>query len=314
MTRTYFVVALLLLVVVGTGAPAAQMAPATQVVTESKMYLPLVVHNTFEPVIGFATNRDGNFEIYVVNPRSLTERNVTRHGGDDMAPAFAPGGRLAWASTRDGNWEIYTGDVFGRNIRRLTFNAATDYDPTWSPKGERIAFTSDRSGNMDIWAIDADGTRLVQLTFSPSQQRQPAWSPDGRKIAYVSDQDGNDEIYVMNADGSEKRRLRPLTSSSERFPAWSPDSRWILFTTNLDGPFQLYAINVEELTLQPVMADPVFEAEGNWSEDGKRVVLRSTRDDNTDLYMIDFDGIGLGTGLRRLTSNTADDIQPAWSR
>ncbi len=315
MTRTYIVAALLLLLALGVGTPVARMSPAARMTGSDVMYLPLILHNTFEPVVAFATNRDGNFEVYVVNPRSKTMRNVTRHEGKDMAPAFGPRGLLAWASMRDGNWEIYTGDVFGRNVRRLTFDSHIDYGPTWSPDGERIAFSSDRSGNMDIWATNADGTGgLLQLTNLPSQQRQPAWSPDGNSIAYVSDEDGNDNIYVMNADGSGKKRLRDLASSNEQFPAWSPDGQWIIFTTDLDGPYQLYAINVAQLTLQPLMAGPVFDAEGSWSGDGKRVVFRSTRDNNTDLYMINFDGTGLGTGLRRLTTHEADDVQPAWSR
>jgi len=268
-----------------------------------------------EGVIAFATNRDGNFEIYVLNPRSMVMWNATQHEADDMTPSWRSDGLLAWASNRDGNWEIYVGHADGRETRRLTFNnSGIDYDPTWHPDGSRIAFTSDRSGNMDIWAMNADGSGLMQLTNAPSQQRQPAWSPDGQKIAYVSDQDGNDNIYIMNTDGSNKRVLRDLADSNEQFPAWSPDGQWIIFTTDLDGPYQLYAIHVETLTLQPVMTGPVFEAEGSWSGDGQYVVFRSTRDDNTDLYMIDFDGTSMGTGLRRLTTDEAYDIQPDWSK
>lgn len=315
MTHKGTIVALFLLLVLALGAPVARTAPATPIRASNAMYLPLVLHNTFEPVIAFASNRDGNFEIYAVNPRSSTVRNVTRHEGEDMAPAFGLRDLMAWASTRDGNWEIYVGDVFGRNTRRLTFDSRIDYDPTWSPDGRRIAFASDRSGNMDIWSLNADGTGgLVQLTSDPAQQRQPAWSPDGNQIAYVSDEDDNDNIFVMDADGLNKRRLRDLASSNEQFPAWSPDGQWIIFTTDLDGPQQLYAINVAQQTLQPVIAEPVFDAEGNWAANGKRVALRSTRDGNTDIYVISFDGSGLGTGLRRLTTHEADDIQPAWSR
>ncbi|MFQ5340517.1 MAG: hypothetical protein ACE5F6_03110 [Anaerolineae bacterium] len=315
MTHKRTVVALFLLMVLTLGAPTARTAPANSIQASPAMYLPLVLHNTFEPVIAFASYRDGNFEIYAVNPRSLTVRNITRHDGDDMAPAFGPRGLLAWASTRDGNWEIYAGDVFGRNIRRLTFDSHIDYGPTWSPGGSRIAFSSDRSGNMDIWSLNADGSGgLVQLTNEPSQQRQPAWSPDGNQIAYVSDEDGNDNIYVRNADGSGKVLVKDLASSNEQFPAWSPDGQWIIFTTDMDGKQQLYAFNVNQQTLQPVMAEPIFDVEGTWNANGKRVALRSTRDGNTDIYVVSFDGTGLGTGLRRLTTHEADDIQPAWSR
>ena len=188
------VAGLLLLLVLGLGAPTAQTAPVFQE-SSAVLYLPLITYNTVKPAVAFATNRDGNFEIYAVNPNTGAQRNVTmRPGVDDMAPAFGPGGRLTWASNGDGNWEIYSGNVLGHNFRRLTFDANIDYSPTWSPDGQRIAFSSDRSGNMDVWDIKADGTELRRLTDHPSQQRQPAYSPDGNQIAYVSDQDGKDNF------------------------------------------------------------------------------------------------------------------------
>ncbi|MBS1252019.1 MAG: Protein TolB [Anaerolineales bacterium] len=317
MIRKCTLAGLFLLVALGWGAPVAQTAPAAQTETlPFATYLPLVARNTMEPVIGFASDRDGgSFDVYVMNPRYLGVRNVTRWPeADDMAPAFGPGGLLAWASRRDGNWEIYSGDVFGRSARRLTFDSGVDYGPTWSPEGQRIAFSSGRAGSMDVWDMKADGTELRRLTDAPSQQRQPAWSPDGSKIAYVSDQGGNDNIYIMNADGSNKDVLRDLATSHEQFPAWSPDGDWVVFSTNMDGRWELTAIHVAEQTLQPVISDAVFDVDGSWSRDGERVVFRSTRGGNTDLYMIDFSGGGLGSGLRRLTSHTATDIEPAWSR
>lgn len=327
MIRKYVVGLVLVLIAFSLGASVVQTAPAAlQDDLPFKVYFPLVAHNAFEPVIAFATNRTGNFEIYVLHPGSQGMRNVTRHPGQDMAPAIGPRGLLAWASNRDGNWEIYVGDIYGRNVRRLTVHPGTDFGPTWTPDGQRVAFSSDRDSpsgspsiDMDIFAMNVNRTGLIQLTNAPGQQRQPAWSPDGSNIAFSSDEGGRSSIWTMEADGAPKTRLTDLLSA-ELFPTWSPDSQWVLFSTDRDGTHELQAVHVERLTSQPAtrrdnLNDPdFFKAQPSWSPDGKFVVFRMKRDNNTDLYMMNFDATGLGTGLRRLTTHPGIDTQPAWSR
>ncbi|OAN48524.1 hypothetical protein A6A03_08050, partial [Chloroflexus islandicus] len=58
--------------------------------------------------IAFASDRDGNWEIYVMNIDGSNVRRLTNHPATDDAPTWSPDGRqLAFASDRDGDFEIY---------------------------------------------------------------------------------------------------------------------------------------------------------------------------------------------------------------
>ena len=56
----------------------------------------------------FSSNRDGNWEIYMMNADGSNQINLTHHPADDRGPVWSPDGkRVAFFSNRDGNEEIY---------------------------------------------------------------------------------------------------------------------------------------------------------------------------------------------------------------
>jgi TolB protein len=62
--------------------------------------------------IAFTSNRDGNYEIYLMNADGSGQRNLTQHPASDNFAAFSPDGRrLAFLSNRDGGYGIYVMDL-----------------------------------------------------------------------------------------------------------------------------------------------------------------------------------------------------------
>ena len=120
--------------------------------------------------IAFASSRDGNFEIYVMDSDGNNLQRLTDHEDSDMYPSWSPDGRIAFASNRDGNFEIYVMDSDGNNLQRLTDHDTSDNVPSWSPDG-RIAFASNRDGNFEIYVMDSDGNNLQRLTDRRGQGR-----------------------------------------------------------------------------------------------------------------------------------------------
>lgn len=84
--------------------------------------------------IAFASDRDGNAEIYIMNVDGSEQRRLTDNHAEDWDPSFSPdGSKIAFESDRDGNSEIYIMNVGGSEQTRLTNNPAIDWLPCFSP-------------------------------------------------------------------------------------------------------------------------------------------------------------------------------------
>lgn len=87
--------------------------------------------------IVFASTRDGNSEIYIMNPDGSKQENLTRHPSRDLAPAWSPmGEHIVFNSHRDGTRDIYIMDANGKNVRKVFRRLAYREYPVWSPDGK----------------------------------------------------------------------------------------------------------------------------------------------------------------------------------
>ncbi len=64
--------------------------------------------------IAFTSDRDGNYEIYVLNADGSEQTRITNNTASDSDPAWSPHGtKIAFTSDRDGNYEIYVMNADG---------------------------------------------------------------------------------------------------------------------------------------------------------------------------------------------------------
>lgn len=290
-----------------------------------QIYLPLIANQIPPnvPKIAFETVRDGNYEIYLMNPGGTDQTNLTRHLAKDAAPAWSPDGRrIAFVSDRDGNEEIYVMNRDGTEIVRLTHNIdALDGWPAWSPDGLKIAFQSDRSGGtkpkFDIYVMNADGSDQKPLTTNPTHDRWPAWSPDGAWITFTSNRLVVKKTYLMRPDGSDLTLLSRLNVGyDDRYSTWSPDGQ-ITFVSNREAPSdgstddEIYVMDANGLNVRQLTNNSAGDWLARWSPDGTRFVFYSDRDGE---YHKNIFAKVLASGVEiRLTSNTWNDEYPVWS-
>jgi TolB protein len=116
---------------------------------------------TFSPdgsQIAFASSRDGDFEIYVMQADGSGPRRLTDSPGLDIRPAWSPDGRqLAFTSMRDGNYEIYIMNADGSAVRRITNHPERDDYAQWHPDGKQLLTISERDGAFDLYLLDITG-------------------------------------------------------------------------------------------------------------------------------------------------------------
>lgn len=260
--------------------------------------------------IVFASNRNGNFDLFSVNPDGSGITQLTTSTADDVNPDVSPDGtKIAFASMRDGNYEIYTMGINGASPTRLTNNSVPDLDPAWSPSGTKIAFTRAVGSNFDIFTMNANGTGAVDITNSPSTNGAPAWSPDGTKIAFTTNRDGNFEIYSMGANGASPKRLTNDPNVDEQ-PDWSPDGTHIVFDSNrFFNDYDIFRIQSDGTGLTQLTAVAGDETFPAYSPDGTKIVYDVSAGDNKQLVV----GSSTGTSSpQAVTDNQSVNIDGNW--
>jgi Tol biopolymer transport system component len=264
--------------------------------------------------IVFVSDRDGNQEIYAMNPDGTGQTNLTNNGATDKAPAFSPDGKkIAFLSSRDGRPQIFVMNADGSNPVNISNNAAvSDFDPAWSPDGKKIVFERSVNDNFEIFVMDTDPSTndATNLTNNASADEFPAFSPDGTKIAFASNREGDEEIFVMNADGTQQTNLSNSRLGEDLFPDWSPDGKKIVFASGRDGNGdEIYMMNPDGTGQFRLTLNKAIDDSGAFSPDGKKVAFASDRDGNSEIYAMNPDG----TGQANLTNlSTGNDFDPDW--
>jgi Tol biopolymer transport system component len=223
----------------------------------------------------------------------------------------------------------------------------TPFNPIVNPRLEQLPDTVE--DNREVWLMDADGGRQTRLLERADgvDLDTPVWSPDGSRIAYARFESNGDDlpvgdhdIWVVNSDGSD---ARPLATGPtwQWFPRWSPDGAWIAYTDEARGGPWLESgpvgpdlgagpagpafpganvPSLPEANLWRVRVDgsgvPIRitnnagdDRSGSWSPDGTRLAFDSTRDGNTQIYVVDADG----SNTSRLTTTPGADWSTSWS-
>jgi dipeptidyl aminopeptidase/acylaminoacyl peptidase len=130
--------------------------------------------------IVYATQQDGDFEIYLMSDDGSGLLKLTDNDADDLWPSWSPDGNwIVFQSDRDSDTEIYKMEKDGTEQTRLTNSPGLDANADWSPDSSKIAFVSARDGNFEIYIMETDGDNQTRLTSNLAVHNiQPDWKPD----------------------------------------------------------------------------------------------------------------------------------------
>ena len=101
--------------------------------------------------IAFASRRDGNWEIYVMDALGRNQTRLTRRDAEDRFPLWSPDRQqIAFASLVGSTWELWVMDSNGRNPRHLATEIVAKSARGWSRDNRRIVYAAGREGTTAI--------------------------------------------------------------------------------------------------------------------------------------------------------------------
>lgn len=273
----------------------------------------------------FASDRSGDFEVYVMDANGSHLTNLTNHPANDLFPAWSPDGkRIAFARGSGLGRELYVMNADGSNPVRLTFNSLADVQPVWSPSGKELAFVrfgSDQNRDLYVMSAEPNGA-TVQVTDDPALfDILPDWAPSGR-IAFSSDRGpGPDDnaVFSVKRDGSKVKRLTPpeLFAGS---PGWSPDGGAIAAADNFCGfcpESDIVVVDIGSAAVKRLTDSPENDLNPDFSPDGDLIAFESGTLDipepgdfgPPDILVIPAGG---GQAVNLTNDPESTDIQPDW--
>lgn len=260
--------------------------------------------------IVFASHRDGNPEIYRVDPDGNAELRLTTDVApllSDENPSWGPQHeRLTFDKLQGRNQDIYAINADGTGETRLTTHPAADRNPAWSPDGTKIAFESYRDGNRELYVMNADGTRIVRLTNDPAEDLDPSWAPDSRRIVFASSRSGSYDLYMMSLSGTPQQ----LTDDdfADIGPTWSPDGTRIAFHSNRTlTSNEIFVMNVDGSGVTQVTKNEQPDENPDWAPDGVHIVFQTRRGGSDQLIILNVD-----TGEELELTKPNRDFVPDW--
>ncbi len=284
---------------------------------------------TAQPTLGilFVSERDGNWEIYLVQPDGSGLTRLTQAPQVDADPAWSPDGRrIAFRSRRDGSSDIFIMDADGTDPVNIVRDPGDSWDdefaPVWNPDGATLALFTDRfqpplgncrtgagAHHLAFMPVTGGHENIREFDALPGEQVSFSWSPDGRYLAFSSNCSGTvNRLYLWDR---ETDRVEKLTDglSNDLHPAWSHNGRYLAFTSNLEGNNDIYLLELASGTWTNLTAHPAKDTHPTWSPDDAQIAFTTNRDGNEEIYAMDADGLN----PRNLTRHPARDFWPAWS-
>ncbi|HEY0793124.1 MAG TPA: S41 family peptidase [Chthoniobacterales bacterium] len=171
--------------------------------------------------LAFASDDQGNYDIYLVSVDGGPVRRLTDHSADEIPSGFTPDGQFVVFSAHRMNTvqsskfpvgrvlpELYRVSVQGgkepeqilttpalhahydRAGQRIVYEDLKGYEDLWR-KHETYSIAH------DVWLYDVQTGDHTKLTDFPGEDREPVWAPDEKAVFYLSEQSGSFNVWRL---------------------------------------------------------------------------------------------------------------------
>lgn len=241
--------------------------------------------------IAFTGEKDGNENIYLVNPDGSGLQQITNDPKELGWISLGPDGKKLVATIQG---ELILYDL--ENGRRKKLASKPGYFPDWSPDGQRIAYTCLEDSLAYVCVVDMARKQLTKLTDGHECNLATTWGPKGERIVF---QGKGYDLYSVDAEepGSVRRLTKTGNGADKpsvirKIPTWSPDGEKIAFHAAFpdDEKAQGLYMTGPEGKDPTLIRKGYFSSRRAWTPDGQHLLVSLTGEYEKDLYLIDMEG------------------------
>jgi Tol biopolymer transport system component len=187
--------------------------------------------------VAFASDRYGNFDVYLMPAQGGEAKRLTYHSAPDYPFDFSPDGKTVLFGTNRN--DVYTSARFPQRGlfvklyqvpvtggRSVMVNSAGAEFAHYNAKGDKILF-QDRKGyedalrkrhtssvTRDIWVYDTKKDEYAQVSAFEGEDREPVWGGDDNTFYFLSEK--TDRRISIKERWDRKNRCSSHSSKSIR--------------------------------------------------------------------------------------------------
>jgi TolB protein len=215
--------------------------------------------------VAFASDRTGNWDIFVMPISGGRAVQITSDATDDVHPSWSPDGKQLVFSRHgqtSGRWEMWVTEVANPTVSNFIGYGVL---PRWCPVtatgqngADKILFQVGRERgrrSFSLWTVDISNGSTSNVTeiatSSGTALINPSWSPDGRWIVYseVPVAEVNEEsrpawgtLWMISGEGEGKVRLTDGTGLALS-PVWGANNR-LFFVSDRSGTDNIWSLDL----------------------------------------------------------------------
>jgi tricorn protease len=210
---------------------------------------PLTLHEAhdFMPVwshdgkkIAFASDRFGNFDVFVIDAEGGEPTRLTYNSAADYPWDFSPdNSKIIFGTTRNDIVSSVRFPVAGvfkklyevpvKGGRSIMISSAGMENAHYNSKGNEIIFQDNKgfedpwrkhhtsSITRDIWLHSSTSHDYKKLTSFNGEDREPVFSSDGQNYFYLNEKSGSLNVYESPLDGNGETQLTKFKDNPVRF-------------------------------------------------------------------------------------------------
>lgn len=284
-----------------------------KVAAEGGVAVPLTLHNSYnyKPVwspdgkqIAFASDRNGNFDVYVMPSQGGAAQRLTTFSGGELPTSFTPDGKKVLynaviADAPENTMfpsgvlpELYAVSVAGGRPEQILTVPAQEavYDKAakrllyYNRKGYENEWRKHHTSSIarDIMMYDVATQKHEYITSFMGEDRNPLFAADEKSIYYLSEQSGTFNVHQLDLGTKQNTQITRYDKHPVRFLTASQDNK---LCYSFDGEIYVKEANGEPRKINVTLpyefanSDKELLTSGNGatemavSPDGKEVVF-----------------------------------------